>query len=185
MSQFVHTVAMSLLWLGPISTTEADVQLGNIGPMLGCVQICWYCTHPSIGIHEAGCKKRCNLTVIYNSGTCVPITTIHLDEWAVYRNVQQLFMFPITNHSLHFVNLLTGDHTQIVDSYLAQVKLKFSIWREHIFTSYHHTWWIYVAWYAQYFNINSIQDFTDRMTDIGETEMNKKQKRGSVLKGNQ
>ena len=56
-----------------------------------------------------------------------PNTTIHSDEWAAYRGVQQLphvSHHGTVNHSLHYVDPQTGAHTQNVESYWARVKLK-------------------------------------------------------------
>ena len=68
--------------------------------------------------------------------TLLPIICRHLrsgsivysDQWAAYNNVQQLQ--PVTqresvNHSLHFVDPVTGVHTQNVESYWNRVKGKF------------------------------------------------------------
>ena len=53
---------------------------------------------------------------------------MYSDQWAAYNNVQQLQ--PVTqhgfvNHSLHFVDPVTGVHTQNVESYWNRVKGKF------------------------------------------------------------
>ena len=70
------------------------------------------------------------------SQTLLPIICRHLrsgsivysDQWAAYNNVQQLQ--PVTqhrsvNHSLHFVDPVTGVHTKNVESYWNRVKGKF------------------------------------------------------------
>ena len=57
-----------------------------------------------------------------------PGTIIWSDEWAAYRRVQQLpfvSTHATVNHSLEFVNPVTGVHTQHVESYWNQVKTKF------------------------------------------------------------
>ena len=46
-----------------------------------------------------------------------PGTTIHLDQWAAYQQVQSLpnvAMHDTVNHSVEFVNSTTGTHTQNV-----------------------------------------------------------------------
>ena len=57
-----------------------------------------------------------------------PGTVVHSDEWAAYRQVQQLP--PVThhatvNHSLTFIDPITGTHTQNIESYWNRVKTKF------------------------------------------------------------
>ena len=55
-------------------------------------------------------------------------TTVHSDQWTAYNRVQQLpsvRTHNTVNHSLHFVDLGTGIHTQNVESYWNRVKGKF------------------------------------------------------------
>ena len=55
-------------------------------------------------------------------------TIVHSDSWAAYRNVQQLapvVQHNMVNHSLNFVDPVTGVHTQNVESYWNRVKTKF------------------------------------------------------------
>ena len=52
---------------------------------------------------------------------------VHSDDWAAYRRVQQLgnvARHNVVNHSLHFVDPVTGVHTQHVESYWNRVKTK-------------------------------------------------------------
>ena len=54
-------------------------------------------------------------------------TTIHSDQWAAYRNVRTLpgiASHQTVNHSLEFVNPVTGTHTQNIESYWNRVKGK-------------------------------------------------------------
>ena len=53
---------------------------------------------------------------------------VHCDSWATYRNVQQLapvVQHNMVNHSLNFVDPVTGVHTQNIESYWNRVKMKF------------------------------------------------------------
>ena len=70
-----------------------------------------------------------------DAGTLLPIiqshtapgTIVHSDDWAAYRSVQQLSNVAthnVVNHSLHFVDPVTGVHTQNVESYWNRVKTK-------------------------------------------------------------
>ena len=71
-----------------------------------------------------------------DAATLLPIINRHVrpgsivwsDEWRAYSRVQQLA--PVTqhqtiNHSIQFVDPVTGVHTQNVDSYWNRVKTKF------------------------------------------------------------
>ena len=56
-----------------------------------------------------------------------PDTIIHSDKWAAYRRVQALpniASHGVVNHSLNFVEPVTGVHTQHVESYWCRVKTK-------------------------------------------------------------
>ena len=55
-------------------------------------------------------------------------TIVHSASWAAYRNVQQLRQVArhdMVNHSLNFVDPVTGTHTQNVESYWNRVNTKF------------------------------------------------------------
>jgi transposase-like protein len=55
-------------------------------------------------------------------------STVHSDQWAAYNRVQQLSTVTrhnTVNHSLHFVDPVTGVHTQNVESYWNRVKSRF------------------------------------------------------------
>ena len=57
-----------------------------------------------------------------------PGTIIHSDEWASYRRVQSLpsvAQHSTVNHSITFVDPITGTHTQNIESYWNRVKTKF------------------------------------------------------------
>ena len=85
-----------------------------------------------------------------NAATLLPIiqqhvrpgTIIHSDEWAAYNNVQHLppvAQHSTVNHSIQFVNPVTGTHTQNIESYWNRVKTKFKRMKgvhEAMLTSY-------------------------------------------------
>ena len=57
-----------------------------------------------------------------------PGTRVYSDEWAAYNQVQNLpnvSSHQRVNHSLHFVDPVTGVHTQTIESYCNRVKHKF------------------------------------------------------------
>lgn len=57
-----------------------------------------------------------------------PGTIVYSDQWSAYRNVQQLAavaQHDTVNHSLNFVDPVTGVHTQNIESYWNRVKTKF------------------------------------------------------------
>lgn len=83
---------------------------------------------PALGVMEI-VQNRCASTLLpimqqhLHSGTVV-----HSDEWSAYRQAQQLSQVTqhgVVNHSLHFVDPVTGVHTQNVESYWNRVKTKF------------------------------------------------------------
>ena len=56
-----------------------------------------------------------------------PGTIIHSDEWSAYNQVSSLptvSSHSTVNHSLHFVDPVTGTHTQNVESYWSRAKLR-------------------------------------------------------------
>ena len=57
----------------------------------------------------------CYDTASYHTTACTPSTVIHSAEWVAYNHVQQLPSVSHqsrVNHSVTFVNLATGTHTE-------------------------------------------------------------------------
>ena len=85
-------------------------------------------TTPALGIMEMVPRRDAATLLPIIQRHVRPGTTIWSDEWAAYRRVQQLpfvSTHATVNHSLEFVNPVTGVHTQHVESYWNQVKTKF------------------------------------------------------------
>ena len=59
---------------------------------------------------------------------CKPGTTIYSDEWSAYRrivsSVPNITSHSVVNHSINFVDPVTGVHTQNAESYWNRVKTK-------------------------------------------------------------
>ena len=86
-----------------------------------------YIPHTGIRLHGSGTKeRRSNPTPNYCSSHS---NWYHnpFGEWAAHRRVQALLNVAahgVVNHSLHFVEPVTGVHTQHVESYWCRVKTK-------------------------------------------------------------
>ena len=82
---------------------------------------------PALGYMEVvSARDAATLLPIIQTHT-VPGTTINSDQWAAYNRVQSLGNIAThnsVNHSLHFVDPVTGVHTQHVESYWQRVKGK-------------------------------------------------------------
>ena len=57
-----------------------------------------------------------------------PGTVVHSDEWAAYNHVATLpnvASNSTVNHSITFINPVTGTHTENIESYWSRIKTKF------------------------------------------------------------
>ena len=82
---------------------------------------------PALGYMEVvHARDAATLLPIIQAHTA-PGSTIHSDQWAAYTRVQTLGNVAThnsVNHSLHFLDPVTGVHTQNVESYWNRVKCK-------------------------------------------------------------
>ena len=82
--------------------------------------------HTCSRLHGNGVEERCSNATPYNYSSHSS-TIIHSDKWAEYRRVQavpNVASHGVVNHSLNFVEPVTGVHTQHVESYWCHVKTK-------------------------------------------------------------
>ena len=71
-------------------------------------------------------RTAATLLPIIQAHVC-PGTIIHSDMWSAYRRVQTLpnvASHETVNHSIEFVNSVTGTHTQHIESYWNRIKTK-------------------------------------------------------------
>ena len=84
-------------------------------------------TSPATGYMEiVQSRDRATLHSIIQQHT-LPNTVVHTDEWAAYGRMTSLpniTSHEVVNHSLHFVDPVTGVHTNNVESYWNRVKRK-------------------------------------------------------------
>ncbi len=98
---------------------------------------------PALGVLQiVPNRRRVTLLPIIQAHTA-PGTIIHSDDYSTYRGavgaLPNVAQHSMVNHSLHFVDPTTGVHTQHVESYWNQVKIKFKRMRgvqEHQLPSY-------------------------------------------------
>ena len=79
-----------------------------------------YIRKPGLGYMEIVPPRDANTLLPIIQAHTAPGTTIHSDQWRAYSNVITLpavHGHGVVNHSLHFVDPVTGVHTQTVESY--------------------------------------------------------------------
>ena len=82
---------------------------------------------PALGYMEVVDRRDAATLLPIIQAHTAPGTIIHSDEWSSYRRVASLpniAAHGAVNHSLHFVDPVTGVHTQNVESYCGRVKRK-------------------------------------------------------------
>lgn len=83
---------------------------------------------PALGYMEVVSKRTAATLLPIIQAHTAPGTIIHSDQWASYNQVGSLptvSSHATVNHSLTFVDPVTGVHTQNVESYWNRVKGKF------------------------------------------------------------
>ena len=82
---------------------------------------------PALGYMQVVQQRDAATLLLIIQAYTAPGTTIHSDEWAVYRRVNTIpgiAAHNTVNHSLNFVNPATGTHTKHVKSYWSRPKYK-------------------------------------------------------------
>ena len=83
---------------------------------------------PALGYMEIVQRRDAATLLPIIQAHTAPGSIVHSDDWAAYRSVHQLgnvATHNVVNHSLHFVDPVTGVHTQNVESSWNRVKTKF------------------------------------------------------------
>ena len=91
-------------------------------------------TTPSIGIMKVVPDRSAATLLPFIHDNIRPGNIIHSDKWAAYTRLRSdpRYDFRSVNHSLHFVDPVTGVHNQTIESYWAKVKKLISILYYHL-----------------------------------------------------
>lgn len=84
-------------------------------------------TSPAVGYMEIVPNRTASTLLRIIRAHVAPGTIIHSDMWRAYRTVRALrnvAAHRVVNHSLHFVDPVTGVHTQHIQSYWSRCKVK-------------------------------------------------------------
>ena len=82
---------------------------------------------PSVGVMEIVADRTATTLLAVLRKHVLPGTTVRSDMWAAYRGINNMgmgYIHETVNHSQNFVSP-NGVHTQAIESYWAQTKLKF------------------------------------------------------------
>ena len=80
---------------------------------------------PALGYMEVVQRRNAATLLPIIQAHTAPGSIIHSDEWAAYQQVSGLPTVAAVNHSLNFVDPVSGTHTQHVESYCrAKYKIK-------------------------------------------------------------
>ena len=78
---------------------------------------------PAKGYVEIVSKRSASTLLPIIRKICLPGTIVHSDQWAAYRRISEMgYSHETVNHKLHFVDPLTGTHTQHVESFWNKLK---------------------------------------------------------------
>ena len=85
-------------------------------------------TSPAVGYMEVVPQRNAATLLPIIQSHIQPGTIIHSDQWRAYNQVNALpnvASHSTVNHSIEFVDPVTGTHTQNVESYWNRVKIRF------------------------------------------------------------
>ena len=83
---------------------------------------------PALGYMEVVTTRDANTLLPIIQAHIAPGTIVHSDEWHAYRRVSTLpsvSSHQTVNHSITFVDPISGTHTQHIESYWNRTKTKF------------------------------------------------------------
>ena len=98
------------------------------------VEDCWVfgmvdcSTSPEIGVMEIVPDRTATTLLAVLRRHVLPGSIVRSDMWRAYGGISRMglgYIHETVNHSRHFVDHITGVHTQGIESYWAQTKLKF------------------------------------------------------------
>ena len=129
----IHLKNMRLVLGGPGAVIQLDESLfskkakyhrGRGGAQIWVFGILDTSQTPAVGYMEIVEKRDANTLLPIIQRIVRPGSVIYSDEWRAYRNIQTLLGLEhkTVNHSLHFVDPVTGVHTQAIEAYWSSKK---------------------------------------------------------------